>query len=487
MRRGQRWFATERLALWMWLVGFAVYQMHPYNDPDTPWHLGAGRYMLQHHVVPTTDPFSWTAHGQPWVTQEWLFEVVFAWLANHFGFAGPWLMQVAIHTVTVLVLYRIGTRVSHGHRVVAALAAIAATLVPLIFWTMRPQMVSYMMFSVFLWILQRVREGATRVLWLVPPLMLLWANAHGSSSIGIVMLLLEVLLSFLPPIGRFTGFTLPRGARWKLLLAAAAGFLAGLINPNGIKAYTYALLSTNTLMTDNIMEWHSPNFHIDSFKYGLLPFLIVCFLILLGRSRTIPWRETLYFGGCFAVALVYQRFIPYLCISAVPLMARVLADWWRVLLHPSRWLRAFNGIVMAGTLGYLLWFLPDVRGSVDQHMDPGAYPVAAVNWMLSHNLNGKLVNGYEYGGYLIYRGVPTFVDGRTDIYLQNSVFSDYLAIRNVWWNCPDLLNQYGFQVALFPSGFPIVTYLEHDPDWHVAFRGGGAEVLVRNDFRPAGG
>ncbi|WP_290586925.1 hypothetical protein [Alicyclobacillus sp.] len=486
MRRGQPWFTIEHLALWMWLVGFAVYQMHPYNDPDTPWHLGAGRYILQQHVVPTTDPFSWSAHGQPWVTQEWLFEVVFAWLADHLGFKGPWLLQTGIHTVTVLVLYRLCTRVSGGHRVMAALAAIAATLVPLIFWTMRPQMVSYMMFAVFLWLLQRVRDGSTRLLWLVPPLMWVWANAHGSSSIGIAMLLLEFLLSFLPPVGRFTGFLLPRGGRWKLLLAALGGFCAGLVNPNGIRAYTYALLSTNALMTDNIMEWHSPNFHMESFKYGLLPFLIVCFLVLLGRSRTIPWRETLYFGGCFAVALVYQRFIPYLCIAAAPLMARMLGDWLRSLLRPSRWLRAFNGVVMAGTLLYLLWFLPDVRGDVDQHMDAGAYPVAAVNWMLSHGIHGKLVNGYEYGGYLIYRGIPTFIDGRTDIYLQNSIFSDYLAIRNVWWNCPDLLKQYGFQVALFPSGFPVVTYLEHDPEWHVEFRGGGAELLVRNDARPAG-
>lgn len=480
LSRFRQWLSIERMLLILWILGFAIYQIQPLSDPDTPWHMATGIYILHHHTVPTTDPFSWTMTGQPWVTQEWLFETVLAWLGIHFGFLGVWGLQVVIHTVTVLVLYCVAVRVSKGNRVVAALAACAGTLAGLMFWTMRPQMVSYMMFAIFIWILQRVREGRFRVLFLVPPLMLIWANAHGSSTIGLFMLLLEIAISFIPNVGKLQKLVLPQGARIRLLLAAVVGAAIGLLNPNGIKAYTYALLSNNSMMTDNIMEWHSPNFHGDEFKYGLLPFLIVCFLIVIGRSKRVPMREILYFGGSFAVMLVYQRFTPYVAISAVPLLASVLGDWGRGLLRPARWMITINGVLVLGMAAIFGAQLPQVKGSIDQHWDAGAYPIAAVTYLQQHHLTSRLLNAYQWGGYLIYRGVPTYVDGRTDIFLQHNVFSDYLAMRNIWWNGPDLIDSYRFQAVLFPSGDQIVTFLSHDPKWHVEYRDTNAEILVRN-------
>jgi hypothetical protein len=469
------------MLLTLWICGFAIYQMAPLSDPDTPWHYATGLYILSHHTVPTTDPFSWTSHGKPWVTQEWLYEVVLAWLGSHFGFAGMWLLICGLHTVTVIALYRVCVQVSRGNRIIAAMAACLGTLVPLIFWTMRPQTLSYTMFAVFLWILQQVRQGRFRVLWLVLPLMLVWANAHGSAIIGVLMLCLEVAISFVPSVGRLEPLRLPPGARWRLAAAAVSGFLIGLCNPNFYKAYTYALLSTNQLMVDNINEWHSPNFHSDVFKYGILPFLAATFLVLLCRRRSLPMRETLYFGGCFAYMLIYQRFTPYMAMAAAPLLASALGDVFRWLSTLPWWIRLPNGAISLAALAYFGAQLPSVQGTVDKHWSESAYPIHAVNFLQEHHLTDKVLNAYHWGGYLIYRGVPTFVDGRTDIYLQNSVFSDYLSIKNVWWNGPALVDMYKCQVALFPSGDPIVTYLTYQPNWKVVYRDATAAILVRKE------
>lgn len=479
---GWRDFVTvERMILLFWIVGFAIWAMSPISDPDTPWHIATGRYILLHHHVPTTDPFSWSMQGKPWTTQEWLFEVILAFLVNHLQYLGAWLLLVTVHTATVLVLYRLAVRITHGNRVIAALTAVVGTLPAEVFWILRPQVASYLMFAVFLWILQLVREGRFRVLWLVPVLMLFWANLHGSSLIGILMLLLEVILSFIPAVGRFSKLQLPKGARWRLLAATAVGFAVGLVNPNHAKAYTYASLSTNSLMTNNIMEWHSPNFHSTYFKYGVLSFLIAVFLILLIRKKNIPLRETLYFGGSFAVMLIYQRFFPYVAIASVPLLASVLADFFGLLLNPSRYMRILNAVVMAGVLVYFGINLPRVQGSLNSHLDPSAYPIAAVNYMeKNHLLTGKLLNAYGFGGYLIYRGIPTFIDGRTDIFLRGSIFSDYLAMQNLAWNAPDLLNSYGFNVVLVPGNYALTTYLSNSPNWHVAYQDNTAMVFVRN-------
>src|SRR5579862_5399576 len=62
------------------------------NDGDTFWHLAAGRWMLDHGQVPRTDPFSYTFVGRPWMTHEWLSEVVMALVFQAAGWSGIMLL-----------------------------------------------------------------------------------------------------------------------------------------------------------------------------------------------------------------------------------------------------------------------------------------------------------------------------------------------------------------------------------------------------------
>lgn len=476
-----RLLSVQSMLLCISLVGFAIYAIVPISDPDTPWHLATGRFILAHHTIPRTDPFSESMRGKPWVTQEWFFEVVLAWLVGKFAYIGAWLLLVGTEVGTVLMLYATGVRVSNGNRVVAAITAVVAVFAGMAFWVIRPQLVSYLMFAVFLWILQKVRDGELRVLWLVPILFVVWTNAHGSASIGILMLLLEVSISFIPRLGRFEKLRLPRGARWRLLLVTLVGFFLGLVNPNGLKAYTYALLSTNSLMTNNIMEWQSPNFHSQYFEYGVLPFMLITFFVILARRRAIPMRETLYFGGAFAVTLIHQRFMPYVAIASAPMLSASLSDVLPTLLRSTRVMKVINAVLCLAALFALGTKLPQLEGSFSSHLDKSSYPIAAVNYIEQHQLlkKGKLLNLYSWGGYLIYRGISPFIDGRTDIYLENNTFSNYLAMENMNWNGPSLINNYGFKVVLFPPGSVMATYLSHQSDWSDVYEDGTAEVFVK--------
>ncbi|MCL6626712.1 MAG: NUDIX hydrolase [Alicyclobacillus shizuokensis] len=148
----------------------------------------------------------------------------------------------------------------------------------------------------------------------------------------------------------------------------------------------------------------------------------------------------------------------------------------------ARWLRLAESVLTAAGVAASALFCAEhghqVRGPVDQHFSTSAYPVAAVDYLIQHGRTRRLLNAYDWGGYLIYRGIPTFVDGRTDVFLASGVFDDYLALQNVWWQCPELLDKYRFETALFPPGDSIVTYLESQPDWRIAYQDGTAVVLV---------
>src|ERR1051326_8011932 len=58
----------------------------PLTDADFWWHLKTGEYIVNTHSVPTTDLFSFTNYGKPWVAHEWLSEVIFYLIYSRFGF-----------------------------------------------------------------------------------------------------------------------------------------------------------------------------------------------------------------------------------------------------------------------------------------------------------------------------------------------------------------------------------------------------------------
>lgn len=480
LRGVERLFRLEFLLLLIWLLVFAVRAGWPIGDPDTPWHIATGQYILAHHRIPTTDPFSWSMRGQPWVTQEWLFEVMLAWLLQTFGFAGAWFLEVFLQTVTVIVLYQACCVLSRGQRVFSAIAASLAVAAGLSFWVLRPQLISYTMFALFFWIIVHVQRGKLKMLWLVPPLVWIWANAHASVSIGILMLVFEVIVSFVPRVGRLDRMPLPSRARGYLLLTAAVSVMIGFLNPNTYHEFTYALLSNNNLMVSSINEWHSPDFHSQYYKYGVIPFVAAVLLLVIIRKKTLPLKYLLYFGGSLALTLVYQRFMPYLAIAGAPLIALMTADWLRGLQRPMRVLRYVYAILMIGAVVDFSTQMPSLRGPIQDHLDPQAYPIDAVKYLKRHNVPGPLLNAYDFGGYLILNHIPTFVDGRTDIFLHKNVFADYMDLQNLAWDAPELLDKYHFKSALLPYGYALTVYLTNSPDWHIVYSGPNAELFVKN-------
>src|SRR3569623_2704296 len=73
------------------------------NDSDSWWHVTAGQWILSHHAVPHTDPFSFTFAGKPWIAHEWLSEIIMA-CAFVAQWRGLMLLTVAACGVTAWLL-----------------------------------------------------------------------------------------------------------------------------------------------------------------------------------------------------------------------------------------------------------------------------------------------------------------------------------------------------------------------------------------------
>src|SRR5580704_16131732 len=90
------------------------------SDPDIWWHLRTGDWILAHHAVPRTDPFSSYGMGKPWIAYSWLFEILIQLSYRTFGYVGVVLYEVLIRlALSVALFHLVRSLLPHFWRAVA--------------------------------------------------------------------------------------------------------------------------------------------------------------------------------------------------------------------------------------------------------------------------------------------------------------------------------------------------------------------------------
>ena len=210
--------------LGMLLVGAVFGVARSFNvDPDLWWHIKTGELILSTHRWATTDPYSYTAKGMPWMSCEWLGDVIFAAVYRIGGLRGLEALLVVLASAVILALYAFATLRSGNSKAGFVAVAVLLTLANASF-NLRPQMMGYLFLILTLIALERFRQGKQRAVWMLPVLFMMWINSHGSWIIGLGVVALYIacgLVSF--PVGK------PGSAALEHVGASAAG--------NGLHAF----------------------------------------------------------------------------------------------------------------------------------------------------------------------------------------------------------------------------------------------------------
>jgi hypothetical protein len=472
-RRAHRIRRQYRLALPVGVLGLVAgcllawrAALHHGVFDDTFWHRAAGVWMLDHHRVISHDVFTYTVAGRSWISPEWGYDVVLAQSVRTVGPVAFWLLSAGVATLTVVAVAFRARLVGAGWTWTGLLCVEAGAAVTL-FLDDRPQMVSYFFLALLLLVLTVARRHRAW-LWSVPPLFVLWANLHGSFLLGLGILALEVVAALVRAgRGRLALDPLPP---WPALATLAVSGLATLVNPFGTGVYSSALgVSFNPTVRTLVAEWQSPNFHDPSMLAVVIVPVAVTVAYLALSSVEVPAVELILAGLLLVSALDAARFIPYFAIAWCALAARC---------PPIRDER------LRPTL--LVWPLAAVLGLSLLHgpwYPAGApapsVPVSAVTYLQRHP--GRVFSTYLWNDYLDWVGIPVFVDGRTELYTDDGVLDQYLAVDDVTTDPDAILAAHGVDDVLWPPGSPLAVFLEHDRTWRLVWRTRGAEV-----FRHAG-
>jgi len=514
----------------VWLfAAIALIALRPLLTPIPPhdfwWHMATGRLIMQTGTIPTVDQFSYTQAGEPFYNQGWLAQVLMYGIHSLGGVPLLLMVQAAVVVLTYGLLLGLCIRRSGALRL--SVGVLLMTTMPLSFdnWNVRPQTYAFPLFVAFLYILTMWRLEGTRKdtashplltghrLWLLPLLMVVWVNLHGSFVLGGALIAMtfvgEWLRRFIAdrreaaawatrPIGEAEDVLHrpPQPARLPLMplfVWGAVTALALLLNPRGLEvlAYVRDLLSTSAV-TSLVTEWAPPTIRDLG---GMIFFLFVMFSVaVLTYARRRPDLVDMLFAAAFFwLALGAVRNIVWFGMVMTPLLvvlpaARNPVDESASVKHARfQGLPAMNWVLIGILSLLLLLGLPWVKPALDLPPELGNLldqdtPVAATTFMRADAQRPeRLFHSMSAGSYLIWAAPEqsVFIDPRIELYPMEQ-WHDYINLSN-GENVDALLAKYQIDGLLLHNEQQeaLLEHVRADPVWDVRYEDAQSTYLVR--------
>ena len=447
-----------RLApLYVAAAAFAIAVSLPGGDPDTYWHLASGKWMVEHGQLLRADVFSSTVNGAPYSVGEWLGELAIYGAYVLGGWAGIALLRATLVAIGAFFITRVALRAAPAPFALAVTAL--ALALSEITWTDRPQLFTFALFPLLLELLIAARAGRTRLLFVVPPLMLLWTNLHGGYALGLALVAIFAAEA-----------VLTRRDAIPFAAAAALALGASFIDPGSLGLGAAAAHATSPPRF--IVEEAPPDvLRPAGFVFAL--FGLATLGLALARGGTL--LDALLLVPLFWLGLSAQRHMPYFALAATPYVAAGLSElWWRW--RPTSRFALPRPVIVGVGAGLVAMVAASVATAPFAAIET-QYPTAARAKLAG--TSGNLLNEYDWGGYLIWRVPerPVFIDGRLFLFLPD-VLTDYEEMVFVRPGWRDELDRHAIAQVLLRPDRPLVTALR-DAGWTVVAEDATALLLQR--------
>ena len=466
------------------------------SDADTLWHIRTGQWILDHAGVPTVDHYSYTASGQRWISPEWLAEIFFALFFR----IGEWRGVVILSALTcAAIIAMICFYLVQNLRFSIAIGWTALTATAISFhFLARPHIFAYILASI--WLI-KLLESYDRADFRdsIPSLcilMVLWANLHSSFTFGLGLLYVFIGYFCYDKL-RTSSF----GSCKHEFVTVAAVTACALLTPYGI----FSALPTLQTMTmkyalQNIVEWQAPNFQQSRINL----FFIVGFLMTMtGLGVRLRGPRLIAYGMILSLGLSYSRGLAIFYLLTPIIFARPLSECSMYCLGAQRgefksseksasWTTASSIDPVLLYLQKRSIMIPAISLAVATLVTATCWhrigvgppdfvaPKAALDFVRKAGITGNVFNDYYFGGYLIFKGIPTFVDGRAPPFTEEFLreYSDTVSVTDKK-SAFQLLDKYKVEWALLTPTDPLSKALAESDQWNDVYSDRDSVVFVR--------
>jgi hypothetical protein len=480
----------------------------PLSTVDLAYHVRAGGLILDARTLPSPDTFTFTVAGLPWLDQQWGAQVVLAALYR----AGGWALLAVVRALVVGLVAWLVLRACRSAGLglrVAAWLTLGGFVVGIAALGLRPQLLGMVLLALTLAILA-VRGRRPGLVWVLPVLVAVWANVHGSFILGPA----AVTVAWLEDMT--AGRPRPR----RLLVVAVVSGLATLVNPYGFGAWSYAAgLTTNPVIRRLITEWQvtSPLSFVGLVFYGSVLAVVALVVVNLRRSghgslrdgapsagsagsvgsvgssaaavlRT-AWPTLLWLVGLAVVGAFAQRGVAWWAIGAPIAVARLVGAQPEALPDAAQPRRSSLNTAIAVVLAAgAVALLPFWRGGDSMYGPPGLLtdaPRGLTEAVLAlAGPTDRIWNAQRWGSWLEFAvpAAPVAVDSRIEL-IPTDAWDDHLALSRGASDWQSILDRRGVTivVAAADEQQALIPLLRASPSWRVLEADSDGAVFVRVD------
>ena len=469
------------------LLAILIANSNSHTDPDLWGHIRFGQAFIANRHLIHHDPYSYSVPNAPWRDYEWLAEVLMAFIYKVAGVRGLKLWKFACTALTVIFIADCEAETGAPFSI-QLLVLLLAALGLVLQMQMRPQMFTFILLGALLALLTRDNYRRPAALWIAVPLLALWANLHGGWVIGIGTLGLYSAGASLGDLIAGAGWR--RGVR--LAAITVSSLIATLLNPYGAglwRAVEWALLAPYKRIAN--VEWQPMLFALSQQWHhahsGIFVYVAIIALMagLAVAFALAPAGDDLPLVAVAAMVSVSAwlsvRNMGLVAVTASGPLARHmdLIGQRRHLGAPARVSRPVNQWVIFG----LCIAMAFKTGQFSRRLDPDQqYPAGALAFLREHQLHGRILNEWGWGGYLIWHaadGNRVFIDGRDDTVYPPGVVRDYLLFHFDLSGGAHVLDAYPHDFVLISAAAPARRLMERRDDWKLLYRDHDALLYAR--------
>lgn len=400
-----------------------------FNEPDMGWHIVAGDVIRKLGKLPEHDIWSFVKQEQIWYNLSWAWDVILSFIHQKTSMEGIFVFAKICPSIVVAgLVYCLEKRKNIG-LIPIMFTALITFFCMMEFAYGRPQIFGLGLLLVFHHLLHKSREyNQAKNLFILPVLVVLWVNVHGSFFLAAL------------PLGAF-GLEAIYKKNWKwlkhLLNISVLCCLATLVNPYGIYVYYGVMCTINGVIEKYLIEWTAFSF---GQAVGATMWLSVFVYVSNLRTSTAPFADKILAIVCLFGAFLAMRNVGVLAVLGAPYLAANISDdnenhnfnkkhysWIE-----NYKLSPFLALVALLTILGIYFKLP-VIGKNFYYEDSNKSPVPTIEYVIKNYAGKNVLNDYGLGGRIIYETagkLPIFIDGRAGTAYDQEFILDYISFMN---------------------------------------------------------
>lgn len=424
---------------------------------DIFYSIKVGEWISQ-HGIDMKDHFS--IHSNlPYTYPHWLFDYAIYWLYHLFGFSGIYIATCITAIALMVMVYAISYKLSpNKSKLVAFIITFVATIIMNPFFVPRAQMVTYVLLLLAVYLIERFLQqkklsyaiGLVVIPWLIanyhvavyPFYLVIFLPYVGEYIIGLIVRKIKRSKTSKFNLGRLS-IAVHDNAKYLFVIMGLSS-LVGLLTPLGLTPYTYLVKTMMGSSMTYIIE-HMPLVLALSPEILISMFAVIVFLVF--TKIKLRLCDVFALIGYTYLALATRRQEALLIIFGAIIVCRLLSQFLasradnfdkinqeiETIIFKPLFISAIAVFVFGLVLSPLL-----AKNITKSLGNTSYYPVKVANYIVE-NLDTKkirLYNQYNYGGYLLFRNIPVFIDPRADLYTKpfngkHDIFNDYTKTDNI--------------------------------------------------------